>query len=184
MKNPNVKCQMSNQIPMSNVKFLSLRHLKLIGNWKLEIGILLKRFRMSSALVPHEFSDRKGVALLPVILVLFGLVMVVGIAIAAISVSENTISSTKDASDKAFVIAESGIQDALMKLTRDSSYTVTNGSLSISGGTATINVPSGGFPKNITSAGTINSKTRKIQLTVNADGNGKITQSSWQEVAP
>ena len=35
------------------------------------------------------------------ILVLFGLVAVVGIAIAGISVSENTISSTKDASDEA-----------------------------------------------------------------------------------
>lgn len=132
-----------------------------------------------------KVSNQRGVALLPMILVLFGLVAVVGIAIAGISVSESTISSTKDASDEALVIAESGIQDALMKLSRDKAFTSAGGyNLSVSGGTATIVVPSGVFPKNITSSGTLNSKTRKIQLTVNADANGKITQSAWTEVAP
>src|SRR3990167_6772654 len=112
----------------------------------------------------YKIQDRRGVALLPVILVLFGLVMVVGVAIAGISVSENTISSTKDASDEALAIAESGIQDALMKLVRDKDFTSAGYNLSVSGGTATIIVPSGAFPKNITSSGTLNSKTRKIQL--------------------
>ena len=135
-------------------------------------------------------ASQRGVALLPMILVLFGLVAVVGIAIAGISVSENTISSTKDASDEAFIIAESGIHDALMKLSRNKDFTSAGytlpASLFASGGTATIVVPGpvGSFPKNITSTGTLNSKTRKIQLTVNADANGKITQSGWTEVAP
>src|SRR3989338_10719902 len=132
----------------------------------------------------HLPPNQRGVALLPVILVLFGLVMVVGVAIAGISVSENTISSTKDASDEALAIAESGIQDALMKLVRDKDFTSAGYNLSVSGGTATIIVPSGAFPKYITSSGTLNSKTRKIQLTVNADANGKITQTGWTEVAP
>ena len=131
----------------------------------------------------YKIQDRRGVALLPVILVLFGLVMVVGVAIAGISVSENTISSTKDASDEALAIAESGIQDALMKLARDKDFTSAGYNLSVSGGTATIIVPSGSS-KDITSSGTLNSKTRKIQLTVNADANGKITQTGWTEVAP
>lgn len=132
-----------------------------------------------------KVSNQRGVALLPMILVLFGLVAVVGIAIAGISVSESTISSTKDASDEALVIAESGIQDALMKLLRNKDFSTSpNYTLSVSGGTATIVVPTGVFPKNITSSGTLNSKTRKIQLTVNADANGKITQSGWTEVAP
>src|SRR3990170_8345911 len=131
----------------------------------------------------HLPPNQRGVALLPVILVLFGLVMVVGVAIAGISVSENTISSTKDASDEALAIAESGIQDALMKLARDKDFTSAGYNLSVSGGTATIIVPSGS-PKDITSSGTLNNKTRKIQLTVNADANGKITQSGWTEVAP
>jgi len=128
-------------------------------------------------------ASQRGVALLPMILVLFGLVAVVGVAIAGISVSENTISSTKDASDKALAIAESGIQDALMKLARDKDFTSAGYNLSVSGGTATIIVPSGSS-KDITSSGTLNSKTRKIQLTVNADANGKITQTGWTEVAP
>ena len=127
--------------------------------------------------------NQRGVALLPMILVLFGLVMVVGVAIAGISVSENTISSTKDASDEALAIAESGIQDALMKLARDKDFTSAGYNLSVSGGTATIIVPSGSS-KDITSTGALNNKTRKIQLTVNADANGKITQSGWTEVAP
>ncbi|TAN58383.1 hypothetical protein EPN15_01250 [Patescibacteria group bacterium] len=131
-----------------------------------------------------RIHDNRGVALLPMILVLFGLVMVVGVAIAGISVSENTISSTKDASDEALAIAESGIQDALMKLSRNMDFVSAGYNLSVSDGTATIIVPFGGFPKNITSSGTLNSKTRKIQLTVNADANGKITQSGWTEIAP
>ena len=131
-----------------------------------------------------KIQDERGVALLPMILVLFGLVMVVGVAIAGISVSENTISSTKDASDEALAIAESGIQDALMKLARDKDFTSVGGyNLSVSGGTATIIVPSGSS-KDITSTGALNNKTRKIQLTVNADANGKITQTGWTEVAP
>ena len=130
-----------------------------------------------------KIQDERGVALLPMILVLFGLVMVVGVAIAGISVSENTISSTKDASDEALAIAESGIQDALMRLARDKDFTSAGYNLSVSGGTATIIVPSGSS-KDITSSGTLNSKTRKIQLTVNADANGKITQTGWTEVAP
>jgi len=131
----------------------------------------------------YKIQDRRGVALLPVILVLFGLVMVVGVAIAGISVSENTISSTKDASDEALAIAESGIQDALMRLARDKDFTSAGYNLSVSGGTATIIVPSGSS-KDITSTGALNNKSRKIQLTVNADANGKITQTGWTEVAP
>ena len=130
-----------------------------------------------------KIQDERGVALLPVILVLFGLVMVVGVAIAGISVSENTISSTKDASDEALAIAESGIQDALMKLARDKDFTSAGYNLSVSGGTATIIVPSGSS-KDITSSADLNGKKRKIQLTVNADANGKITQTGWTEVAP
>ncbi|HLC99578.1 MAG TPA: hypothetical protein VJC11_01295 [Patescibacteria group bacterium] len=132
--------------------------------------------------------DQRGVALLPVILVLFGLVAVVGIAIAAVSVSEGLISVTKDASDEAFVIAESGVQDALMKLARDKDFTSGGGyTLSVSGGTATITV-TGSVPgtKTITSTGTLNSKSRRIQAAVTVDANGKITfgLNWWQEIAP
>lgn len=130
-------------------------------------------------------ASQRGVALLPMILVLFGLVAVVGIAIAGISVSESTISSTKDASDEALVIAESGIQDALMKIARateSSSY-----SLPVSSGTATITI-SGSVPGifTITSKGTLDSKSRKIQAAVTVDENRKITYGFnwWTEVAP
>ena len=127
-------------------------------------------------------ASQRGVALLPMILVLFGLVAVVGVAIAGISVSENTISSTKDASDKALAIAESGIQDALMKLARgteSASY-----SLPVSGGTATITISGIPGTVTITSTGTLNSKSRKISAIVTVDANRKITQTSWQEIAP
>ena len=128
--------------------------------------------------------NQQGVALLPMILVLFGLVAVVGIAIAGISVSESTISSTKDASDEALVIAESGIQDALMKLARgteSASY-----SLLVSGGTATITISNVSTTYTINSTGTLDGKSqkRKIQVIATVDANRKITQTSWQEIAP
>ena len=128
--------------------------------------------------------NQQGVALLPVILVLFGLVMVVGVAIAGISVSESAISSTKDASDEALVIAESGIQDALMKLARgteSASY-----SLPVSGGTATITISNVSETYTINSTGALDGKSqkRKIQVIATVDANRKITQSGWTEVAP
>lgn len=151
----------------------------------LKIHWKLSRRRGIPLLAGEIGNSQSGVALLPVILVLFGLVAVVGIAIAAVSVSEGLISVTKDASDEAFVIAESGVQDALMKLARDKDFTSAGGyTLSVSGGTATIVVPSGAFPKTVSSTGTLNSRTRKINVVVNDAGNGKIVQTSWSEVAP
>ena len=128
--------------------------------------------------------SQRGVALLPMILVLFGLVAVVGIAIAGISVSESTISSTKDASDEALVIAESGIQDALMKLARGTESA--GYSLPVSGGTATITISNVSETYTINSTGALDGKSqkRKIQVIATVDANRKITQTSWQELAP
>lgn len=131
------------------------------------------------------FSSQSGVALLPIILVLFGLVAVVGVALASISISEFTISSTKDSSDEALIIAQSGLEDVLMKIARNKDFTSTGYSLSVSGGNATI-VVSGTSRKTISSAGALNNKSRKIQAIVDVDSNGKITHAPdwWQEVAP
>ena len=148
--------------------------------WKFGFGDL----EFISNFVLRASNFQQGVALLPVILVLFGLVAVVGIAIAGISVSESTISSTKDASDEASVIAESGIQDALMKLARgteSASY-----SLLVSGGTATITISNVSTTYTINSTGALDGKSqkRKIQVIATVDANRKITQTSWQEIAP
>lgn len=147
-----------------------------------------KNFKKQHTLRLYGFTaSQRGVALLPMVLVLFLLVMVVGVGIATISFSEGFIAATKDASDKAMVIADSGVQDALGKVIRDKSFVSAGYSLSVSGGTATITV-AGSVPgtKTIISSGTLNGRTRKIQAAVSVDANGKVTYGSnwWQEVAP
>ena len=127
--------------------------------WKFGFGDL----EFISNFVLRASNFQQGVALLPVILVLFGLVAVVGIAIA---------------------IAESGIQDALMKLARgteSASY-----SLLVSGGTATITISNVSTTYTINSTGALDGKSqkRKIQVIATVDANRKITQTSWQEIAP
>jgi hypothetical protein len=80
--------------------------------------------------------------------------------------------------EKALQVAESGIDNALMRLVRDPTYS--GESLTISGGTATITV-SGSPNITITSIGQVDDFRRTIQVTA-ARTNNTVVVSSWSEV--
>jgi hypothetical protein len=80
--------------------------------------------------------------------------------------------------ERALQVAESGVDNALMRLTRDPSYT--GETLTIDDGTATITI-SGSPSYAITSVGRVGDFRRTIQVTA-ARLDNVLTVSSWSEV--
>ncbi len=145
----------------------------------------------------------RGFANLPVLLALTALLMVIGTAIAALTINE--LFDTQDVrySREAIRYAESGAKDALLKVTRNKTYSCASGPLcpytiefvedgcgAPKTGCATVSVSSGVGsavdPKIITSTGLSGEAIRKVQVTVIFDAslNGEITSAVWTEVAP
>lgn len=94
------------------------------------------------------------------------------------------ISTTRDTTiltlgERALTVAESGAENAILRLLRDPSYTGES-DLPIGPGTATIGV-TGVSPKIITSTGTVGTLVRRVQVVVTTSG-GQLTVSSWQEL--
>ena len=80
----------------------------------------------------------------------------------------------------AYYVAESGIQEALIRKLRDSSYSGTTPGqpLSVGGGSVVISTTSSGL---VTAIGTYNGNVRKIQVQT-VYNNGVLTISSWNEI--
>ena len=109
---------------------------------------------------------------------------VIGITVAtaaAVFILQNmkSTSITEQGVD-AYYVAESGIQEALIRKLRDSSYsgTLPNQPLSVGGGSVIISTTSSGL---VTAIGTYNGNVRKIQVQT-VYNNGVLTISSWKEI--
>lgn len=145
-------------------------------------------------------NSQKGVATLPTIMALTILILAVGLSVASVSFTENMIAAGQKKSAEAFLYAEVGARDALMKIARNKDYIciandcysidlVSNG-CSTNDGCAKISVSagvgSGADPKIIVSKGTVGNYTRRVQVNVVFDTslNGEINLSSttWQEL--
>ncbi len=68
------------------------------------------------------FRHQRGAALMPLILVFAGLVVMVGLAFAAISISHSIAVESEYGASRALHYAEAGLNDALMRLVRDRDY--------------------------------------------------------------
>lgn len=114
-----------------------------------------------------------------VLLLVFVAVSVV-IASAAMAMSIATLQSVSvyTQGNEALSIAQSGAENALIRLLRDPTYT--NETLTVGAGTATITV-TGTTPQTITVIGAVGTKKRKIQLTVTRTS-GILSVTSWAEV--
>lgn len=126
---------------------------------------------------------QKGQAL---ITLLFYVIIVVTISTAAvIMLIINTTSASKlQEGIVAYYVAESGAEEALLRVLRNPAYTGTgyNGEppLTVGDGTATITVVPGS-PTTITSTGRVGNFVRIVQVTANYTG-GYYTISSWEEI--
>src|SRR3989338_1300379 len=120
---------------------------------------------------------KRGQTLL--MLMVFLIIAVTVTSAAASLILVNTANTQKmEGGTIAFQIAESGIENALLRLLRNPNYTGEN-DLPIGNGTADISV-TGANPYTITSTGISGNFSRTIQVVVNYNGNMTIT--SWREV--
>lgn len=95
-----------------------------------------------------------------------------------LSVVNATSASTTELGMQVYGLAESGAENALLRLLRDPNYT--GETLTIGGGQATMTVI-GNNPKTISSVGTLGSFRREIRVVATLT-NGILSIQSWREV--
>ena len=117
------------------------------------------------------------------ILVMLLFLMVLAVTVITASVSLMIISSSTTTmyvgGNQAKSIAEAGIENALVRLLRDPSYTGEN-DLIIGNGSVDITV-TGSTNKTITAEGSMDNKMKKIEVTANMSNN-ILNIISWKEV--
>ena len=124
-------------------------------------------------------SNQKGQAL--IILLFFILVSIMVTSSAVILAFVNSQASSKvEVGGSAYNVAQSGAENAVLRLLRDPTYS-SEPALVIGGGTAAISVSTAGSTKTIVSTGTVGNFIRKIQVVADYTNN-KLTISSWKEI--
>lgn len=158
---------------------------------------LVKCYRSVVSCRVRGFSLR-GIASLPMVMVLGVIILAVAVSLATVSISESFISQGSVQSSKAIFYAEAGARDALVKIARNKNYTcatvdcysipfTTNGCAAGFDGCAKVSVSSGvgtiGDPKIITSKGLMKASSRTINVNVILDSNsdGTIATTTWNE---
>lgn len=121
-----------------------------------------------------NLKNDKGLAL--VTLLFFVIIGITIISAEAIVLYTNILSaSTAEQGADAYYVAESGIEEGLLRVIRDPSYS--GGTLTVGSGSVVIQVVNG----TITATGTYNNAMRKIQVET-TNSNGALTIDSWKEI--
>ena len=136
----------------------------------------MKNINNHGRLRPQPKSRFAGQAL---ITLLFFSIIATTVTFAAVIViiTQAKTASSVDLSNKAYYMAESGVENALLQLLRNQSYT--GEQLSIENGIVTVLV-SGTNPKIITSMATASGYLRQVQAQVDYTNN-VLTVLSWKE---
>ena len=125
----------------------------------------------------EALKSMRGQALIT--LLFFMAVAITITSAATIVIVVNSLSVTKfEQSMSAYYVAESGAENAMLRLLRNPIYT--GETLPVGLGSAFIQV-TGSDPKTITSEGTVGNFKRKIQV-VAGYASGILTATSWKEV--
>lgn len=115
-----------------------------------------------------------------IVLMVFMVVAITVISAAVVVTIVNSQSTTKfSQGEAAFAVAESGAENALMRLLRDPYYT--GESLPIGNGTAIINVSGNDAARVVTSTGKSGVYTRTVQVT-STYNNNVLTITAWREI--
>ena len=126
----------------------------------------------------HRHSIRQSGQAVVTLLVFMVMGVTITTAGVILIVNNSRITSAVQESVVARQIAESGAENAMIRLLRDPSYT--GESLTVGSGTAEITVTGSG-PITIVSAGKSGNYIRKIQVIAD-DIDNKLTVTSWKEV--
>lgn len=130
--------------------------------------------------------NKKGQAFLALVLLIGGIVVTAGIALAFIAISSVNTSYGFQNSESAEALATAGAEDALLQLDRNPSLSNTTGyTITLPAGTATVtitqNSPSSGQIYILSSAA-VSNQTRKIGVVVSETATGQTSVVSWGDV--
>jgi len=123
---------------------------------------------------------KPGVALV-LLLVFMAIAITVTSAAVLLTISFSQSSTRQDISHAALSVAESGMENALMRLLRNPAYS--GETLTVDDGVATINVSSGGGTYTVTSTGQVGDYSRTVRVLVQ-DSGGIMNLTSWLEIYP
>lgn len=126
----------------------------------------------------NKFSKKEGGQALITLLVFTVMASVIIAGAIAMIIINSQATGTLVNSEEALKIAESGVDNAAMRLLRDSGYT--GETLIVGNGTATI-IVSGGATKTVISEGLSGDFRRKVQATI-AVSNNTVTVTTWSEI--
>ena len=124
-----------------------------------------------------------GMAALPAILILTLVISVVGLALTGGILREKTMSVSSVESHQSFYLAESGTQDALLRIARNKNFTQGSSDDNITS-VNELNVSVSETDSNtrtINSSSTVKGKQGHIKIIVNMNNYGQITSYQWQE---
>jgi|SRR5579885_1441814 len=148
---------------MTHFKVQILKKIKKFSSWQLEIG---------------KWKVNRGQALIT--LLFFVIIAVTITSAAVVIILVDSLSGTKlQESEIAYEIAESGIENAQLRLLRDPRYT--GETVSVGNGTATIQVNTNGNVYTVISKGQIGNFIRQIQMS-GTYTNNIFTVTSQQEI--
>lgn len=150
----------------------------------------MKRIKLeliSPQAIPFYQLYQPALSAISLILGISSIVVVLSLGMGLLSYFDNAAAFSRLKGQEAFWAAESGIYDALYRLSLNKDFTSTGYQLAVGKGQATIVVqkddPQIGFNL-IISTGVAGNARKKIQVKVVRDDiTGKITVLSWQEVA-
>ena len=133
-----------------------------------------------------------GQAILPLILVLTGVLGLIGVTFAGITFLQSTLSAQRAFAERAYQAAESGVDDALLRLARNGSYTSAGYTVDVNGVTADVSVsdtPGASGCSTMLTCRTIDSEaavrgvTRTMQAVVEVTASGGTRVLIREEVA-
>lgn len=123
------------------------------------------------------FTKQKGMAMLPLVLVVGTVMIEFGIALTFVVYMANLSGYGNRLSEEAFLAARSGVNDAVLKLVRDKDFSTTGYNLTVGRGTAWVVVESGQPNTNqarITSTGTVLTREKKLQAIISIDSSTSL----------
>lgn len=125
------------------------------------------------------YDSKQSGQTLVMLLAFMAMAITITSAAAIVTVSSIQSSSVYSIGQNALSIAETGADNAIMRLTRDATY---NGeTLTLPDGVAIISLSGSAPNKTITSEGVVGDFRRKVQVVVDTSNN-KVSITSWSEL--
>ncbi len=125
----------------------------------------------------YKIKQLKGQATTSILMVMFLGLAVITASVSLIDINMTTTASLVEA-DSALIVAESGAEEALIRLLRDPNYS--GETLNLTNGVASINVGSAN-PIIVESTGVVGNHMRKVEVSVSFVS-GTMIVNSWKEI--